>query len=461
MTSVGSTTSTTPTTTTTTTPTPTTTTDGSSLTQTATGAGLQSIGGLATGLDTNSIIAALVNAQAALQNPYKQQVQLDQIRIQSYGLIQSGLTSLSTAALALNSASDWQALTATSSNTNVATVTAGNGNFGGTLSFTVNNLAAAGSVRSANTLTSTSAAITTAPAIFVAAGGAQLGFSTLKSDANLALGSHTITVTQSSSAAIKTGGTALAASTVIDNTNDTLNVTVNGTPQTITLAHGTYTAAQLAQAVQTAANGGGVAVNATLNGSGTLQLATQREGSAATLQVTGGNALTALGLSSDGSEISGTNGVLNVDGGAAQTFSSIDPNQSLVLNASVGTITAVAAGGLRDGTLTGNNVTTGDGSLATVIANINAVNSGVTASAIQVGANSYRLQIASNTLGASNGENIDGSVFNASVGGLVTLTAAADADITVGTGPGAYDVTSSSNSVTGLLPGVTVNLVSQ
>ncbi len=41
------------------------------------------------------------------------------------------------------------------------------------------------------------------------------------------------------------------------------------------------------------------------------------------------------------------------------------------------------------------------------------------------------------------------------------MTAAADADITVGSGPGAYDVTSATNSVTGLLPGVTVNLISQ
>src|SRR4051812_38782822 len=107
MTSVGSSTSTTPNTT------PTTTTN-TSLTQTTNGAGSQSIGGLATGLDTNAIIAALVAAQRSHEDTYNAQVQLDQIRIQSYNLIQQDLSSLTTAALALNSASDWQALTATS-----------------------------------------------------------------------------------------------------------------------------------------------------------------------------------------------------------------------------------------------------------------------------------------------------------------------------------------------------------
>src|ERR1700709_2320466 len=94
MTSIGSSTSTTPT------PTPTTTTD-SSLVQTATGAGSQSTGGLATGLDTNAIIAALVASERALENPIKNQGTAAQIALQSYALIRSGMSTLSTASLAL------------------------------------------------------------------------------------------------------------------------------------------------------------------------------------------------------------------------------------------------------------------------------------------------------------------------------------------------------------------------
>ncbi len=148
-------------------------------------------------------------------------------------------------------------------------------------------------------------------------------------------------------------------------------------------------------------------------------------------------------------------------GAPNQTFSSLDAGQSITLNAATGTITAVLAGGLTTGTVTGNNVSTGDGSLATVVGNINQAGAGVTASAVQVGLNTYRLQLTSNTAGANNGENIDAAAFNDSVGGFLTLTAASDAQVTVGSGPGSYTVASSTNTVSGLLPGVTVNLLQQ
>jgi flagellar hook-associated protein 2 len=106
-------------------------------------------------------------------------------------------------------------------------------------------------------------------------------------------------------------------------------------------------------------------------------------------------------------------------------------------------------------------VSTGDGSLATVVGNINSAGAGVTATAVQVGLNTYRLQLTSNTAGANNGENIDASAFNDSVGGFLTLTQAADAQVTVGSGPGSYSVTSNTNTLSGLLPGVTVNLKQQ
>jgi flagellar hook-associated protein 2 len=455
VTSIGSTTSTTPTTT------PTTTDPTSSLIQTTTGTGTQSIGGLATGLDTNAIIAALVASERALENPIKNQGSLAQIALQSYGLIRTDLSALSTASLALARPSSWNSLAATSSNMSVATVTAGNGTFSGTLQFNVDALASAGSVRSTNIITNTTTTVAAHTSVFVAAGGKALGFSTFKADDVLAHGAHSITVSQASSSATKSGDSALAGSTVIDGTNDSLQLSINGTPTTLTLAHGTYTASQLAQAVQAAAASAGAPVTATVTGAGTLTLNTTREGTLATLQVTGGNALGALSLSTDGAAHAGTDGVLQVDGGANQTFSSLDAGQSIMLNAATGTISAVLASGLETGTVNGNNVSTGDGSLATVVGNINASGAGVTASAVQVGLNTYRLQLTSNTAGATNGENIDYSAFNDNVGGFLTLTAAADAQVTVGTGPGAYAVTSSTNTLSGLLPGVTVNLLQQ
>ena len=456
MTSIGSSTSTTPTTTPTTDPTST-----SSLVQTVNGAGTQSIGGLATGLDTNAIIAALVASERALENPIKNQASLAQLALQSYGLIRTGLTGLSTAALALARPASWNTLAATSSNADIASVTAGSGTFSGTLSFTVDALASAGSVRSTNIITNTTTAIAAHASVFVAAGGQALGFSTFASDDNLAVGAHSITVSQASGAATKNGDSSLAGSTVIDGTDDSLQLNINGTPTTLTLAHGTYTASQLAQVVQDAATSAGAPIKTALTGSGTLALSTTRQGTQATLQVIGGNALGALSLSTDGAAHAGTDGVLQVDGGANQTFSSLDAGQSITLNAAAGTITATLAGGLTTGTVTGNNVSTGDGSLATVVGNINAAGAGVTATAVQVGLNTYRLQLTSNTAGANKGENIDASAFNDNVGGFLTLTAASDAQVTVGSGAGSYTVTSATNTVSGLLPGVTVNLKQQ
>jgi flagellar capping protein FliD len=89
------------------------------------GAGAQSIGGLATGLDANAIIAALVAAERALENPIKNQGSFDQLALQSYGLIRTDLSELTTAGLALARPAAWNTLAATSSNADIAAVTAG------------------------------------------------------------------------------------------------------------------------------------------------------------------------------------------------------------------------------------------------------------------------------------------------------------------------------------------------
>ena len=421
----------------------------------------QSVSGLASGLDTNQIISELVAAQrSAEEGPVNVQIASANAQLLSYAQVTADTTTLQAAARALSSPSAWQALTAVSSNPNAVTVSAGKGTSTGNLSFTVDGLATAGSVRSANVFASTAAPVTANAAILLATGGQALGFSTFASDATLPMGSHTIAVTQASAGAIKAGDTALGASTTIDGTNDTLQLSIDGNPVTLTLAHGTYNVTQLAAAVQAAATSASAAVAASVDtNTGALQLATTEEGSAATLQVTGGSALGALNLSTDGAAISGTDGKVQVDGGAIQTVTDITAGQSITLNAPTGTISAVFSGGLRAGSISASNISTGDGSLGTVVANINSANAGVLASAVQVGTNQYRLQLTSRTTGALHDLNIAGSNFNASTGGLVSVTTAADAKLTIGSGAGAFTVTSASNVVTGLLPGATLTLV--
>ncbi|HMK95958.1 MAG TPA: flagellar filament capping protein FliD, partial [Acidimicrobiales bacterium] len=59
--------------------------------------------------------------------------------------------------------------------------------------------------------------------------------------------------------------------------------------------------------------------------------------------------------------------------------------------------------------------------------------------------------------GAANTINIDPNAFSG-LGQLTTVTAASNAEITVGTGPGAFTVTNNTNQIPGLMPGVTLDL---
>ena len=307
-----------------------------------TGATTQNIAGLATGLDTTSIIKQLVDVQrSSREGPVNSRIADANAKLLAYAQIAADTTTLQAASRALSSRTSWQALTANSSNPNAVAVSAGIGSSVGNITFNVDRMATAGSVRSGNIFTSGNAAVAADSAILLATGGQALGFSTLASDNALAVGAHTITVTQASAGATKVAGTALAASTVIDGTNDTLQLSINGSPFTLTLAHGTYNATQLAAAVQAAGTTAGAPLAASVDAAtGKLQLVTTSEGSAATLQLTGGNSLAALGLVTDGAALTGIDGKVQVDGGPVQTFTSITPGQSVTLNAPTGSISA-------------------------------------------------------------------------------------------------------------------------
>lgn len=102
-------------------------------------------------------------------------------------------------------------------------------------------------------------------------------------------------------------------------------------------------------------------------------------------------------------------------------------------------------------------VDTGDGSLATVVANINAANGGVKAAAVQVAEGQYRLSLTSTTTGVSSSFSVTG--LDQATQDLVV---GADAVLGMGTPtllgpPPVYDITirSASNTFTDVLPGVT------
>ena len=311
---------------------------------------------------------------------------------------------------------------------------------------------------SSGSVSSQNAQVTSGP-LLVAVGGGALGIGTLASS-NLSIGNHTIAVTQASTGTSLTGSTALAASTTITaGENDTLTYEIDGSgnPESLTIAAGTYTPSQLAKAVQAASSGN---LTAAVNSSGDIVLTTTSQGSTTSLAVTGvGDAASALGFSTTpASAANGTDGIVTVDG-VANTLNSFSPNSPVTLNGADGsTVSATFTGPLTVGSLTAAEVNTGNGSLQSVVGAINSSGLGISASAVTTGTNQYNLSLQSSATGAANTINIAPNAFSG-LGQLTTVTAAANAQITVGTGAGAFEVTNDSNSVTGLMPGVTIDLL--
>jgi len=117
-----------------------------------------------------------------------------------------------------------------------------------------------------------------------------------------------------------------------------------------------------------------------------------------------------------------------------------------------------------DGLTVRATITPTDGSLDSIAAAVNnATDAGVQAAVVQVSPGTYRLQLSSTATGTAGGFQLTGVGGTSLQSGgtnlqLTTISAAQDALIHVGPVGGGYDVTSSSNTIEGLMPGVTVKL---
>lgn len=324
----------------------------------------------------------------------------------------------------------------------------------GSLSFTVDQLAQSHGLRSIGTVASDSIAITTDSVLAVAAGTGSIGVDSVRSGAGLAVGEFTMSVTQASENASVSGSSAPAATTVIDGLNQSLDVTVNGVAHNLTIATGTYDQASLVTAVQNALDASGVSVTASTDGSGAIELSTTREGSAANIQITGGTALAALRLGIDAAAHIGIDGVLDVDG-TTTTVTSAEAGQAIAVDTGAGTLDVTLSGGLRVGDTDVAVVSTGDRSLADVAAAITNSGAGVTAAAVRVDTGVWRLQLSATAIGEDGRIAIDDAVFT-EIGGMIESSEARNAQITIGSGPGAYQVEASGNTFKDVVPGVTL-----
>ncbi len=132
---------------------------------------------------------------------------------------------------------------------------------------------------------------------------------------------------------------------------------------------------------------------------------------------------------------------------------------SLVSSSGVATLaTVVATGDFTIGSTTITAAAYGDGSLSSVVTAINASGAGVSAAAVQVSAGSYKLQLTAKSTGDASVFTVDSTNLAALGNFAGVVTQGVDAHIQVGSGPGAYTVTSASNTLTTLLSGVTLTL---
>ncbi|HEV3188520.1 MAG TPA: flagellar filament capping protein FliD [Acidimicrobiales bacterium] len=414
-----------------------------------------SFSGLESGMNTSAIITAeMAIYKMPLTNLQSEQTSLN-TQYSDLQAINSQMLTLQSAANALSNPIAYdQAYSATSSNTSIATGTITGGTNAGSITLAVEQLATGSTQISSGTVAST-VDVVASGTLIVSSGGTPLGITSLGAGTGLSVGSHTIKVTQASSGATASGTTTLA-STTITSGNNQINVTINGTPTTVIIPPGTYTPAQLATAISQASSG---ALKATVNSSAQLSIATTQQGSSASLQLTGGSALSALGLTA-GSAVNGVDGVINVDGTSTtvSTISGTGTTQVTLSSGTGGTLSVSIAGGLSTGSVTAQNVSVGDGSLSSVVSAINSAHAGVTATSLQVGVNQYALEVTSQNTGVAASSSFDPLAFSgSSLGTLQTSTAAQDAIVSVG-GTGGYQVTSATNTVKGLLPGLSVNL---
>ncbi len=128
-------------------------------------------------------------------------------------------------------------------------------------------------------------------------------------------------------------------------------------------------------------------------------------------------------------------------------------------NVIAGHDTVVASGGSIQLDLGGevHSIDVGGGTLSEVVAALNAAKLGVRAAAVDTGAG-FHLQVTSTATGAASTFDVTG--LDAEVGGTLATVVGRDATLTIGTGPGAYSVTSASNTFSNILPGVSITAVS-
>lgn len=421
------------------------------------------IDGLASGLDTTSIVNQLMQIERRPQVALTVRRDQEEAARTELSAIRTDINALRTLAADLRLTTGWDRLTAASSNPDAVSVQATAASTTGSYSFQVTSVATAASLYSTAVFESADTVVTDPGAsVFQASGYQALGFSGL-AGTGFEVGTIDFSVVQASAGASVEGAGIPTIPITVDGTNDAVQFEVDGFSFTVTLAHGTYDdEAALASAVSAAIaadEGASAVATASLNDDNGITLRTIAEGSDHTITVTGGSGLADLGLTAGASGV-GVDGIVEVDGTtAAISDTTAGTEVTLFSGGGTGSIVATVAGPIRDGSATVAQVTPGTGSLTDLVATINSSNLGYSANAIDTG-NGFRLQLTADETGADSAIDLDPSLFGAMA--FTVLSEGTDAELTI-QGENPFTVVSSTNTFDSLLPGVsvTVNAVTE
>lgn len=412
-----------------------------------------SIDGLVTGLNTSSIIESLMRIERAPVATITQHKADFDAQVKAWNDIATALTSVSNASNELLTTQKLSLFSASSSAATIATasVTPGATALPSSLSLRVDALATSHQVASQGAASATSAlgAGTTTLGVGLPA----LGIDFASADGAASAGAHAVVVTQATGAASIVGGM-WAGSVSMGPADNEVTVVVNGVTRIVQIPQGTYSSLQALAGAVGSAIGSDVNVSAA---GGRLQLSTVAEGSAATLQITGGSALANLGLTA-GPMTSGTNGVVTVDG-VANTIGFAGPGTQTTLNGATGSFTVGLSGGLRAGSGTAHVLRSGSGdTLADLAADISAADSGVRTQTIDVGTgtNPVRLVATASATGLAKAFTLDLNGYTGIADGAETLSQGRNSSVRIG----GLSVERATNVLTDIVPGVSVNLVS-
>lgn len=150
-------------------------------------------------------------------------------------------------------------------------------------------------------------------------------------------GSYFLDISQIATKGAAVGNVA-AALTVNAGVNDTLDLTIDGVSESITLAAGTYTATSLAAEIQSKTNGATKFSEADIDvtvteSAGVLTITSNRYGSASTVEITGGNGeldLFGTAVETDGLDVAGTLNGINATG-SGQILTGAGDSSGLIL----------------------------------------------------------------------------------------------------------------------------------